>query len=106
MHDIEFVFAAQCGALSAVHGRLSLRTAQDLSYLHLVSAPTAREPFFGCPGWGAHNAYAEGWPIWPSQERSTTDIDAASFECLDTIMRAQIIEALPEYPVPTFSQWS
>ena len=50
--------------------------------------------------------YAEGWPIWPSQERSTTDIDAASFECLDTIMRAQIIEALPEYPVPTFSQWS
>ena len=27
-----------------------------------------------------------------------------SIECLDTIMRAQIIEALPEYPVPTFSQ--
>ena len=35
-----------------------------------------------------------------------TDIDAATLECLDPIMRAQIIEALPEYPVPTFAQWT
>jgi hypothetical protein len=50
LYGVRLVFTAQFRALFTVHGRLSLRTAQDLNYLHIVCAPIARQPFPGCPG--------------------------------------------------------
>jgi hypothetical protein len=50
MHGVELVFAAQCMALFTMHGRLSLRIAQNLNYLHVVCAPTVSKPFPGCLG--------------------------------------------------------